>query len=231
LAKKLNPGLYMMYIIQYDDHHSIATIAIQPFGNRLMRYEKGHKEATRHRIVQAATERFRKEGIAAVGVANLMRDLGLTQGGFYNHFESKDDLAREALALGLEGMRARLRKASTQSGAARLDNLVDGYLTKVHRDNLDRGCMLATVAIEAGRSEGIVRAQLSEGIKEMVKLVGEVLPESLSPAQREANAMAVVSSLVGTMILSRATDDPQMSDRFLEAGRRAAVAIAESAAL
>ena len=195
-----------------------------------MRYEKGHKEATRHRIVQAAAERFRKEGIAAVGVANLMRDLGLTQGGFYNHFESKDDLAREALALGLEGMRARLRKASAHSGAARLEHLVDGYLTKAHRDNLERGCMLATVAIEAGRSEGMVRAQMSDGIKEMARLVGEVLPESFTPAQRETTAMAVVASLVGTMILSRATDDPQMSDRFLEAGRRAALAMVDVAA-
>jgi TetR/AcrR family transcriptional regulator, transcriptional repressor for nem operon len=221
----------MMIIITYDDHNSIAIFAIQSFGNPLMRYEKGHKEATRRRIVQAAAERFRKEGIAAVGVANLMSDLGLTQGGFYNHFESKDDLAREALALGLEDMRVRLRKASTQSGAARLDKLVDSYLSKLNRDNADRGCMLATVAIEAGRSEGAVRAQLSAGIKEMVSLVGEVLPESFSPAQREANAMAVVSSLVGTMILSRATDDQPMSDRFLEAGRRAALAIVQSAAL
>jgi TetR/AcrR family transcriptional regulator, transcriptional repressor for nem operon len=101
----------------------------------------------------------------------------------------------------------------------------------LNRDNADRGCMLATVAIEAGRSEGAVRAQLSAGIKEMVSLVGEVLPESFSPAQREANAMAVVSSLVGTMILSRATDDQPMSDRFLEAGRRAALAIVQSAVL
>ncbi len=67
-----------------------------------MRYEKGHKETTRRRIVEMAAERFRKEGIANVGVASLMSEIGLTQGGFYNHFDSKDDLAREALAMGLK---------------------------------------------------------------------------------------------------------------------------------
>lgn len=193
-----------------------------------MRYEKGHKEATRHRIVEAAGERFRKEGIANVGVASLMSEIGLTQGGFYNHFESKDDLVREALAVGLEGMRERLRKASTKTGDARLEDLVNGYLNPRHRDNVGGGCMLAALAVETSRSEGPVRTQMTDGIEEMVELVNSVLPESLKPKQREANAMAVVSCLVGTMILARATDDRQMSDRFLESGRRAALAVVEA---
>jgi TetR/AcrR family transcriptional regulator, transcriptional repressor for nem operon len=196
-----------------------------------MRYEKGHKEATRQRIIETAAERFRKEGIAAVGVANLMSDVGLTQGGFYNHFESKDDLAREALALGLKGMRERLRKVSNKSGTARLEDLIDGYLTTAHRDMVTRACMLSTLAIEASRHEGPVRTQISEGIAEMVKLVGEVLPVSFNTMQREAHATAVVSCLVGTMMLARTTNDPQMSERILETGRRAAVAIVKSAAL
>jgi TetR/AcrR family transcriptional repressor of nem operon len=208
----------------------LQPLPFQPFGNPLMRYEKGHKEATRRRIVETAAERFRNEGIAAVSVARLMSDIGLTQGGFYNHFESKDDLAREALALGLEGMRARLRKAGKQSEGARLGNVVDSYLSTLHRDNVIRGCMLVTLAVEAGRSEGPVRAQMSDGITEMVKLVSEFLPESIKPAQRETTAMAMVSCLVGTMILSRTTDDPQKSDRFLQAGRRAAGDLVESAA-
>jgi TetR/AcrR family transcriptional regulator, transcriptional repressor for nem operon len=195
-----------------------------------MRYEKGHKEATRQRILATAAERFRKEGLAAVGVANLMGGIGLTQGGFYNHFESKDELAREALALGLQGMRDRLRRLSNKSGMTRLEDLADGYLSAAHRDRIERACMLSTLAVEASRSEGPVRAQLSDGITKMVKLVSEVLPASFTPAQREANAMAVVSCLVGTMILARATDDPQISERLLEAGRRAAVAIGETAA-
>lgn len=193
-----------------------------------MRYEKGHKETTRRRIVEMAAERFRKEGIANVGVASLMSEIGLTQGGFYNHFDSKDDLAREALAMGLESMRKRLRDASTKTGEARLESLVNGYLTTTHRDNVGGGCMLSTLAIEAGRQDGQVRAQLTDGMKEMIKLVGSILPEALKPKQREADAMAVVSCLIGTMILARATDDPQMSDRLLESGRRAALAAVET---
>lgn len=195
-----------------------------------MRYEKGHKETTRRRIVEMAAERFRKEGIANVGVASLMSEIGLTQGGFYNHFDSKDDLAREALAMGLENMRKRLRDASTKTGEARLESLVSGYLSTAHRDNVGGGCMLSTLAIEAGRQDGQVRAQLTDGMKEMIKLVGSILPDALKPKQREADAMAVVSCLIGTMILARATDDPQMSERLLESGRRAAVAVVEASA-
>ncbi|HTV86917.1 MAG TPA: TetR/AcrR family transcriptional regulator [Dyella sp.] len=195
-----------------------------------MRYEKGHKEATRRRIIDVAGERFRKEGIAAVGVANLMSDIGLTQGGFYNHFASKEDLVREALATGLEATRERLRKSSGQSQDVRLQDLLDSYLSARHRDNVGRGCMLTTLAIEAGRCEGPVREQLTDGIGEMVKLVGSVLDPSLKPAQREMDATAVVASMVGAMIMARATDDAQMSERFLQAGRRAALAAVQSAA-
>jgi TetR/AcrR family transcriptional regulator, transcriptional repressor for nem operon len=215
----------MMTIIQ------LQPLPLQPFGNRPMRYEKGHKEATRRRIIETAAQRFRKEGIAGVGVANLMSDLGLTQGGFYNHFQSKEELAQEALAIGLERMRERLRKASNEPGVVSLAKLVDTYLNAAHRSKVDGGCMLATLAVEASRHDGPVRAQMSDGIKKMVKLVGESLRESFTPVEREAHAMAVVSCLLGTMILSRATDDPQISDRLLEAGRRAAVAVGESDAL
>jgi TetR/AcrR family transcriptional repressor of nem operon len=191
-----------------------------------MRYEKGHKETTRRRIIETAAERFRKEGIASVGVANLMSEIGLTQGGFYNHFESKDDLTRETLAVGQGRMRERWLKVSSTTGRPNLEELINSYLSTSHRDNVGSGCMLATLAIEAGRTDGPVRAQLTHSIKEMVKLVGSVLPESLKPKQREANATAVVSCLIGTMVLARATDDPEMSDRFLESGRRAALALA-----
>jgi TetR/AcrR family transcriptional regulator, transcriptional repressor for nem operon len=214
----------MMTIIQFQ------SLPFQHFESKHMRYEKGHKEATRRRIVETAAERFRKEGIASVGVANLMSDIGLTQGGFYNHFESKDDLIREALAMGLEGTRDRLRKSSGKSGNERLRDLIEGYVSTRHRDNVAHGCMLTTLVIEAGRNEGPVRAELTDGIKEMVKLVGSVLDESLKPKQREMKAMAVVSSMVGAMILGRAVDDPHVSDRLLEAGRLAALAAAESAA-
>jgi TetR/AcrR family transcriptional regulator, transcriptional repressor for nem operon len=214
----------MMTIIQ------LQPLPPQPFEEPPMRYEKGHKEATRRRIIETAAERFRKEGIAAVGVANLMGDLGLTQGGFYNHFESKEDLVREALAMGLEATHERLRKSEGQDSRERLQALLESYLSQRHRDNVGRGCMLTTLAIEAGRCEGPVREQLTDGISEMVKLVGSVLDESLKPKQREMDALAVVSSMVGAMILARATDDTQMSERFLEAGRRAALAAVDSAA-
>ncbi len=107
---------------------------------------------------------------------------------------------------------------------------MSGYLSTAHRDNVGGGCMLSTLAIEAGRQDGQVRAQLTDGMKEMIKLVGSILPDALKPKQREADAMAVVSCLIGTMILARATDDPQMSERLLESGRRAAVAVVEASA-
>ncbi|HEY2623946.1 MAG TPA: TetR/AcrR family transcriptional regulator [Dyella sp.] len=194
-----------------------------------MRYDKGHKEATRKRIIETAASRFREEGIAAVGVANLMSDIGLTQGGFYNHFESKDDLVREAIALAWQGTYERLRKALERSKHGGIEALIDSYLSAAHRNEVAEGCVAAALSAEIARGPVSLREAFSHGAEQTTELIAGELPGKLTPKQRRGIAMAVMSTLVGTLVMARAVNDQAMSDELLRHGRRAALALAESA--
>lgn len=193
-----------------------------------MRYSKGHKEATRQRIIDTASARFRGEGIAAVGVANLMGDIGLTQGGFYNHFESKDELAREAIANGWQGTRERLEKVLNDPEHGGIEGLINSYLSARHRENMAAGCVAAALSPEIARGADIVRAEFTRGIEDVLSLLADALPKTLKPKQRRATAMALFSTMVGTLAMSRAVDDPEASDEILAAGRKAALAMVPS---
>ncbi|HET6554789.1 MAG TPA: TetR/AcrR family transcriptional regulator [Dyella sp.] len=194
-----------------------------------MRYSKGHKEATRQKIVDTASARFRGEGIAAVGVANLMSDIGLTQGGFYNHFESKDELAREAVAKGWQGTCERLEKVLGDPEHGGVEAVIESYLSPRHRDHMAEGCVAAALSPEIARGADIVRAEFTKGTEHMVSLLARALPKTLKPKQRRATAMAVFSTLVGTLALARAVNDADASEEILAAGRKAALALLPAA--
>ena len=194
-----------------------------------MRYEKGRKDTTRQRIVEAAAQRFRREGIEAVGIGSLMAGIGLTQGGFYNHFESKDDLVREvvghSLRAKLEPMRA-LNAGKRHGGIARI---VDWYLSTAHRDDPAEGCTCAALAMEIARSSASTRAAFTGELLATLELIAEQLPASLKPKQRSDKAQAIFASMVGSLALARAIDDPALADHLLAAGRRAALVLAQAA--
>src|SRR5258706_347046 len=107
-----------------------------------MRYDKGHKDATRERIIDVASRQFREHGVAAVGLAGIMNDAGLTNGAFYAHFSSKEDLVREVLAK--PGKRNEMWQAAAESGAG-LASTIRGYLSSAHRDNPGRGCPISAL--------------------------------------------------------------------------------------
>jgi TetR/AcrR family transcriptional repressor of nem operon len=104
-----------------------------------MRYEKGHKDATRDRIIDVASRQFRENGVAAVGLAGIMSDAGLTNGAFYTHFESKEDLVQAVLASGLNR-----RETALQTGSG-LEAMIRDYLSPKHRDGAGRGCPTAAL--------------------------------------------------------------------------------------
>ena len=119
-----------------------------------MRYEKGRKDASRRRIMEVAAERFRGDGIAASGLASVMSDAGLTNGAFYPHFESKDDLIRESVAAAMDGQTNRLQNALTTGG---LETILQAYLSATHRDNPGQGCALAALLPELARQPSETR--------------------------------------------------------------------------
>jgi TetR/AcrR family transcriptional regulator, transcriptional repressor for nem operon len=193
-----------------------------------MRYEKGHKEQTRQKIVEAAAERFRADGIDAVGVVSLMSDVGLTQGGFYNHFGSKEDLVRESVASAAAGAKERMAARVAGSRGESYRAMVNGYLSADHRDHPESGCVAAALAAEMARRPEDTRAAFTDGYGEMVELVASTLPDTIRGKRRRSLAMSVFASMVGSMSLARAVSDEALSDEILSLGRQAALALIDA---
>ncbi|HEV7371315.1 TetR/AcrR family transcriptional regulator [Arenibaculum sp.] len=194
-----------------------------------MRYEKGHKEQTRKRVVDVASARFRAKGIEGTGVAGLMAEAGLTHGGFYAHFKSKDDLVREALSAAHARNRAGWAaevKAARDRGGDGLEAIVRWYLRPAHRDRPEAGCSVAALAPEVARNDPEIRDAMARAADEMAAIIASELPPSLSGERARETAYAIFALMVGTLQLARVTTDHALSEAILEAGREAALRLA-----
>ena len=185
-----------------------------------MRYEKGRKDASRRRIMEVASERFRSEGIAASGLAGIMSDAGLTNGAFYPHFQSKAELVRESLTSALEDQSHRLLDAFAAGG---LEAVLAAYLSAEHRDNPGGGCVSAALLPELARQPPETRSLYAARFLTMVQQLAASLPPHTR--DREGVALAVYATLIGALQLARATQGTALSDRILAAGADAARAL------
>lgn len=196
-----------------------------------MRYGKEHKEETHRKVVEAASRRFRKDGIEATGVVDLMADVGLTHGGFYAHFSSKETLVKEALAAASSKSRERLQREidkAREEGRDPLESVVRSYLTALHRDRPDRGCSVAALGSEIARHPRKTREAFTEGLDKTLEIIASTLPASVT-AQRKEKAYAIFSTMIGSLQLSRAVSDPVMSQSVIDAGIAAAIQIGRGA--
>ncbi len=190
-----------------------------------MRYEKGHKDATHDRILEAAAHRFRQQGIAESGVAGIMSDAGLTNGAFYAHFSSKKDMIAKSLERANDEQWQRFEKA-IESG--RLMEIVRAYLSEEHRDQADSGCPSAALLPEISRQEPSTRHSYTESVRRLVDAVERQLPNIPKGPKGRELAIGLFGLLVGTLQLSRAVDDPSFSKVILTAGTRVAGALIQS---
>ncbi len=179
-----------------------------------MRVTREQAAANREKIVEVAGTLFRERGYDGIGVADIMKRAGLTHGGFYGHFTSKDDLAAEITArvLGREGWLERL----TGKRDPAIADVVRNYLSPRHRDDPGHGCLFAALGTDVVRQPRSVRHAFTGGLRKRLDIVRDLLP-GRSAAVRRQKAIAVMSGLVGALILSRAVDDPQLSDEILDA--------------
>ncbi|WP_046868182.1 TetR/AcrR family transcriptional regulator [Microvirga massiliensis] len=198
-----------------------------------MRYEKGRKEETRRRVVEVASRRFRRDGIEGTGVAGLMADAGLTHGGFYAHFGSKDDLVREALA----DAHARSRdtwlaevKAARERGENGLEAIVRRYLRTAHRDRPEAGCSVAALAPEVARNKPKTREVMARAASDLVAIIASELPSSLPEEKARQTAYAIFGLMLGTLQLARVTTDKAAAEAILQAGQEAALRLARQGA-
>jgi AcrR family transcriptional regulator len=191
-----------------------------------MRFEKGHKEETRKRIIEVASECFRRDGIEAVGIAGLMAEAGLTHGGFYAHFGSKEELVREALAAAFDGARRRRGEGANVS----LEAYVRSYLRPNHRDAPAKGCSAAALIAEITRHESATREVFTENLEAITTRIAALLPAEIVPAARKSTATAIFGLMLGTLQFARAVTDREWSDTILESGIAAVLKLGQASA-
>ena len=183
----------------------------------MSRYGKDHKQATRRRIIEAAGRRLKRDGIDGSGVATLMADAGLTNGAFYAHFDSKEDLVASTVEDQLREQRERYRSQS-------LEEIVRGYLSVQHRDDTEGGCPSAALLDEIARSAESVKRTYTDGQVAITDDVAARLAPD-DPQSAKVQTLSVLALMVGTLQLSRALADEKLADEVLAQGIENALAL------
>ena len=186
----------------------------------MARYPKAQKAQTRERIVAAASQAFRARGIAEVSIPALMGQLGLTHGGFYAHFPSKEALAAEACSLPLLARSQEL--AELPPGAESLAEVITAYISPEKRDNPGESCPLPALSGELARARPEVRHAFTEALQRYLDRLAALLPTEVAARGRDQE-LALAAGMVGAVLLARAVDDPDLSERILAAGREFAL--------
>lgn len=189
-----------------------------------MRYSKEHKQETHARIVRKASVRLREKGAHGIGVADLMKEAGLTHGGFYAHFDSREALVIEAFGYAMDRSVEHWRKVAAETPPEkRLSTIVDSYVSTVHRDDPGRGCAVPTLGAEIARESAKTRKAFAAKLDQLIDVMADqILDVPRKTARRQA--MATLATMMGTLVMSRVAGSGELSDEILAAGREAALA-------
>src|SRR3981189_144932 len=186
-----------------------------------MRYSKEHKQETHARIVKKASVRLREKGAHGIGVADLMKEAGLTHGGFYAHFDSREALVIEAFGYAMDRAVEHWRKIAAETPPEkRLSTIVDSYVSTVHRDDPGRGCAVPTLGAEIARESTKTRKAFSAKLEQLIDIMADQILDVPRKAARQ-QAMATLATMMGTLVLSRIAGSGEFSDEILGAGREA----------
>jgi TetR/AcrR family transcriptional repressor of nem operon len=195
-----------------------------------MRYSREHKQETHARIVKKASVRLREKGAHGIGVADLMKEAGLTHGGFYAHFDSREALVIEAFGYAMDRATERWRKLAEETPPEkRLATIVGSYLTPLHRDDPGHGCAVPTLGAEIARESPKTRKAFAAKLEQMIEMLADQMPNLPRKAARK-QATATLATMIGTLVLSRIAGTGEFSDEILGAGREAALAAKKPAA-
>jgi TetR/AcrR family transcriptional regulator, transcriptional repressor for nem operon len=181
-----------------------------------MKVTRAQAQENRARVLEVAGRLFREKGLDGIGVDALMKGAGLTHGGFYANFESKEDLMAQACEHALAELVTRWGKVVGGANGDPLATVVTGYLSARHRDDPRNGCVLAALGADLARKSPAVRHGVTEGMRRFIELLTRIVP-GRSRAPRRKRALALYASLVGAMVLARAVDDPALSTEILQA--------------
>jgi len=183
-----------------------------------MKVSREQAAKNRAHVVEVAGEQFREHGFDGIGIADVMKAAGLTHGGFYANFASKEDLAAEAAAKALAETTERLRQAA--GSKCDPNCLVDAYLSPAHRDGVGQGCALSALATDAARGGDKLKAVFENGVEGYLDLLTPMMAGATDAERRKA-AMAALATLLGGLILSRSVQSPDLSADLLAASAEA----------
>jgi TetR/AcrR family transcriptional repressor of nem operon len=181
-----------------------------------MRVSRVQAEKNRQTVIDVASRLFRKHGFDGIGLKDLMEGAGLTQGAFYKQFASKDDLAAKASERALEGASGRWSAAAAENPEDPLSAVIAFYLSMDHREEKMDGCPVVALGSDAARQGADVKASFEAGIKDHLAMLGRWLGDGHDEAAK-GRAMAVLSTMVGAVVLARAVNDEALSKQFLQA--------------
>lgn len=181
---------------------------------------QSRKEASHERILEAAARAIRRSGYGGTGVADIMKEAGLTHGGFYAHFDSREAMLAEAAdRAGADSVAALEQLVASAHPQDAFRTLLKAYLSRAHVERTETGCPVAALGSEMPRQAPEVRRASTRRIKEMIDLVGRHSPYWGQPGAHE-RALVTTATMVGALVLARAVDDPKLSDSMLEAALR-----------
>ncbi|GAB4062969.1 TetR/AcrR family transcriptional regulator [Uliginosibacterium sediminicola] len=180
-----------------------------------MKVSRAEAAQNRERIIDTAAKLFRERGFDGIGVADLMKSAGMTHGGFYGHFASKEDLMAQASMHALEGSLNTLRQVVEHDRENALAIIASTYLSTTHRDQRGEGCAMAALGAEAARHGSPLRAAFTQGVRTTVELITELVTGRTRRAKHQ-RALTIYASMVGALVLARAVEDEALSAEILE---------------
>ena len=187
-----------------------------------MRYSKEHKQETHERIVKKASVRLREKGAHGVGVADLMKEAGLTHGGFYAHFDSREALVIEAFGYAMDRATEHWRNMTADiPPEKRLSTIVDTYVSATHRDDPGRGCAVPSLGAEIARESAKTRKAFAAKLDQMIDLMADQIPDVPRKTARR-QAIGTMATMMGALLMSRVAGSGELSDEILASGRDAA---------
>lgn len=181
-----------------------------------MKVSREQAVENRNRIIDVASKLFRDKGFDGIGVADLMKAAGLTHGGFYGHFKSKEDLAIQACERISGRSRDKWTAIADGAEADPLEALVKNYVSIRHRDGAESGCLFSSLSSDAGRAGPPVKRVFAAGLQSLVAILERAVPGRSTEAKRR-KALATMSQMVGAVILARAVEEEAFSDEILAA--------------
>jgi TetR/AcrR family transcriptional regulator, transcriptional repressor for nem operon len=210
-------ALWIIDIIHLPFSIRVISIGCRFWGDA-MGHSRADKSKTHERIVTLASKRFREKGLTGIGISELMKEAGLTVGGFYKHFDSRDDLVAEALAPSFETWKRKADAAASGGPPFTYDSLVSDYLSEAHRDHPGTGCPVAALAEDIARSDNRTRALATKKIAAQIELLTGLIREQREEDNDTARSRAILTycALVGAISFARAVSDEQFSREILE---------------